>query len=146
MKTAERLYFATPDPADSDRMTYWRRDKNNRLAPWPARARYGPRLTHAEVPANLKGRERQDWIWAWSREHVTPWLVAVNEAVNADPDGAAGRFAALVTRCYCCGRELTDPASKTYGIGPECRTGMSTAVLAALTEAVGRAHAATEKP
>jgi hypothetical protein len=140
--TAE--YFAVPDPADPTRVTYWRRSADTRLHAWPAKARYGPRLLRSDVPDDLKGRERQDWIWAWSRGHITPWLLAVGDAINADPDGCAGRFAAL-TRCCCwCGRKLTDAASKTYGIGPECRAGLPDEALAALIEAVGRAHAESE--
>lgn len=141
--TATRAeYFAVTDPTDQRRMTYWRRGADDRLHTWPAKAKYGPRLMKAAVPGRLKGRDRQEWIWAWGRQHITPWLLAVGEAINADPEECAARFAALTTCCCWCGRKLWDPASKTYGIGPECRAGLPDDALAALAEAVSRAHAA----
>lgn len=41
-------------------------------------------------------------------------------AINADPMGAQMLFARELTRCYICGRMLTDEASRAAGIGPDC--------------------------
>lgn len=133
-------YFAVPDPSDPARMTYWRRS-NGRLQPWPAKARYGPALYRSDLPDGLDPQQRQQWIAAWAREHSLPWHAAVRAAIDADPDGCAARFAALTTRCCRCGKQLRDPASKAYGVGPDCRDGWPDTLLAAMAEAVGRAHA-----
>jgi hypothetical protein len=134
-------YFAVPDPTDPQRMTYWRQT-DQRFTAWPARARYGPRLLKSDVPAELTGRARQEWIWKWAADHLNPWFAAVRTAIADDPNGCAARFAALSTRCCWCGRVLKDAASKTYGVGPECRDGWPAEVLAAMVAAVGREHAA----
>lgn len=41
-------------------------------------------------------------------------------AIAADPKEAAVRWGQKTGRCSCCGRELTDPASISLGIGPIC--------------------------
>lgn len=133
-------YVAVPDPADPTRITYWRRT-GGKLTPWPAKARYGPVLYRTDLPAGLSPQQRQEWIAAWYRQHSYPWHDQVSAAVDADPDGCAARFAAFTTRCCQCGKVLRDPESKTYGVGPDCRQGWPDAVLAAMVEAVGRAHA-----
>ena len=46
--------------------------------------------------------------------------VAVLDAINADPATAQMRFAKELTRCFCCGRMLTDELSRARGIGPDC--------------------------
>lgn len=133
-------YFAVPDPADAGRMTYWR-SAGRGLRAWPPAARYGPRLLRREVPAGLTGKPLRAFVTAWYRQHVAPWHDAIKTAIAEDPQKCAARFAALTTRCCLCGRSLTDPASKTYGIGPDCRAGLPGILLAELTEAVGRADA-----
>lgn len=138
-------YFAVPDPADPHRITYWRQTAHT-LTAWPPAARYHPLLLKSDVPAGLTGQARREWLWAWAREHLHPWFDAVRFAIAADPHGCAARFAALHTRCCCCGRKLRDPASKTYGVGPECRDGWPAEVLSAMVEQVGRAHAAAVAP
>lgn len=143
-------YFAVVDPSDAGRMTYWRRTDRG-IAPWPVRARYGPRLTRTDLPADLRhtarhARRLQEYVRDWHRQHTVPWHQAVCDAIDADPQGCAARFAAFTIRCCYCGRKLTDPASKTYGIGPDCRDGELPEVLTAFTEAVGRAHAAAGAP
>ena len=45
---------------------------------------------------------------------------AVADAINADPLGAGMLFARELTRCYRCGRMLTDSASRHRGLGPDC--------------------------
>jgi len=137
---AEAEYFAVIDPDDPERMTYWRRGPRG-LKPWPQKATYGPVLRKSDVPAVLRGEARREWVRQWFGER-RPWSEAVHEAIDADPDGCRARFAAFTSRCCCCGRALTDPASKTYGIGPECRDGVSADVLARMVEQIGRLHAA----
>lgn len=46
--------------------------------------------------------------------------VAVLRKIEADPSEAAFTFAAETTRCFACGRRLTDPESIALGIGPDC--------------------------
>ena len=41
-------------------------------------------------------------------------------AINADPAAAQMRFAEELTRCYMCGRMLTDAASRARGLGLDC--------------------------
>lgn len=133
-------YFAVPDPSDPGRITYWRRT-NGRYKPWPAKARYGPTLYRTDVPAGLNPQQRQEWIAAWFREHAQPWHEQLQAAINNRPGECAARFAAFTTRCCQCGKRLHDPASKAYGVGPDCRDGWPDAGLAAMAESVGRAHA-----
>ncbi|QKW15457.1 DUF6011 domain-containing protein [Verrucosispora sp. NA02020] len=134
-------YFAVPDPTNPRQITYWRRT-SGRLKPWPAKARYGPVLYRTDLPEGLKGQAQQEWIIRWHRQHTFPWHEAIRAAVDSDPTGCAARFAAFTTRCCQCGKQLHDPTSKTYGVGPDCRDGWPDAVLALMVEAVGRAHAA----
>lgn len=138
----EVSYFAVPDPDDSERMTYWRMGARG-LASWPPAARYGPRLLKRDVPRELHGREKAEWVHAWYQGTRFAWQAKVFTSINADQHGAAARFAVLSTRCCCCGRALSDPASVTYAIGPECRSGLPSEILAHLTEQVGRLHAAS---
>ena len=46
---------------------------------------------------------------------------AVFAAILAEPEGARKRFAEELTRCWMCGRMLTDAESRRLGVGPECR-------------------------
>lgn len=133
-------YFAVPDPTNPAQMTYWRRTPTL-FKPWPAKARYAPELFPDDVPKNLYGSDRHEWIRVWHQQHRHPWFAAILAAIDTDPEGCAARFAAFTVRCIQCGRVLKDPTSKTYGIGPDCRDGMPADLLAALSEAVGRAHA-----
>ena len=45
---------------------------------------------------------------------------AVVALIAADPAAAQMRFARELTRCFMCGRMLTDEASRARGIGPDC--------------------------
>lgn len=132
-------YVAVHDPDDTGRMTYWRVD-DVVMTSWPPHARYGPVLLRSDIPKKLDPQERAEWIHAWFAERRTPWMERVRKAIDADRPAAAMRFAAFACRCCSCGRSLTDAASKTYGIGPECRRNLSTDYLAVLSEWAGRAH------
>jgi hypothetical protein len=141
-------YFAVADPDDPTRITYWRRADSGQLAPWPAKARYGPALYRKPgpghqhvIPAGLSGEERRQWLLAWIEDVSAPWHRRAHEAIKADPLAAAARFATLQCACVICGRSLSDVASRTYGVGPECRGSWPDARLADAAEAVGRAHA-----
>ncbi len=85
---------------------------------------YGDRLNFYRV-ADGKGR------WAGRRflnRYRSEYLAripgderaAVTREILADEGKAALRFAQELTRCYCCGRMLTDETSRLRGIGPEC--------------------------
>jgi len=45
----------------------------------------------------------------------------VRRLIAADPEAARMLFARELTRCYVCGRMLTDDESRELGIGPVCR-------------------------
>lgn len=132
-------YFAVPDPLDPDLITYWRRSAEGQLRPWPPKAKYRP-LYPRDVPAELSPVERRAFLDAY-REQLLKAYVEIRNTIEADPDTAAARFAAFHSRCCNCGKALTDDQSKVYGIGPDCRDGMSPEVLAPFVALIGRAHA-----
>lgn len=136
--TRDTEYYAVPDPHDPATMTFWRRDKRGRVGPWPANAAYGPRLARSNVPENLRGGDRAQWVQQWLRDVLAPWREQIDAVIEADPDGCRARFAWWCVRCGFCGRRLTDATSKTYGVGPECRRGLSVAELGAFAEHVTR--------
>lgn len=145
---SEPRYFAVADPDDPGRITYWRRSANGQLAQWPAKACYGPALYRKPgpghqhvIPAGLDGEDRRQWMLRWIEDVSAPWYRWVHGAIEADPVTAAARFATLKCACIICGRSLSDAASRAYGVGPECRGSWPDALLAAVSEAVGRAHA-----
>ncbi|MGI0134991.1 MAG: DUF6011 domain-containing protein [Candidatus Micrarchaeaceae archaeon] len=41
--------------------------------------------------------------------------------INLDPRDASRRYGVAIGKCGVCGRLLTDPESRSYGIGPVCR-------------------------
>ena len=136
-------YYAVPDPDDPHTMTYWRRASPRRrevFDPWPAGTKTGPVLYTRDVPTGLKGEARREWIRAWYAEVHKPYRDAVIAAIAADTDAAAQRFAQMTSRCCVCGRSLTDESSKVYGIGPECREGMSPEHLDRYVRQTGAAH------
>ncbi|MEO3976333.1 DUF6011 domain-containing protein [Streptomyces sp. CAU 1734] len=133
-------YFAILDPADPAVMTYWRVTAG-RVTPWPRKAWWGPaRPLKRDAPAGME--ERIAWMRSWQTAYRA-WAATVHQLLAADPGPARRRFAELTTRCCDCGRVLHDETSKTLGIGPDCRDGISPAALAALfAPAVSAAHAA----
>lgn len=133
-------YYAVHDPNNPRQMTYWRRDKTGRITPWPAEAKYGPALYKADVPKGL-GAGRRQWIRTWFHTHREPWQRAIDQAIAQNPEECQARFSVFTIRCCRCGRGLTDPTSKTCGIGPECRQGMGRPTLARFALLVGRIHA-----
>lgn len=137
--TIEDGYYAIPDPHDPSIVSYWRQGPRG-LKPWPTKARYGPVFYMRDRP---KDRTQLASYLADVRAVLARYPIAVREAIVADPEAARARFAELSSHCCICGRSLTDPASKTYGIGPECRQGVPDVVLARLAERMGRAHAAS---
>lgn len=117
-------YYAIPDPTDPDTMTFWRREGDS-IAPWPSKAKQGPVLYRHQVPAELRGRERSEWVYRWVREVRDPWWDAIRRAVADDTGDARALFARITTRCWCCGKKLTDPISQLAGLGPDCRRAYS---------------------
>lgn len=90
---------------------------------WPTGTRYGPfavRYARKDVPA---GKNARNAFWKSVAEQREKWLVQVVLAIAEDPELAHLRFAAMKAKCFCCGTPLTDPLSKTLGIGPVCREG-----------------------
>jgi hypothetical protein len=146
-KTTDATYYATPDPDQPAQMTFWRLTAAAEIVAHPSTSEAGPRLGYVPgpgvtvVPRLRTAMARREWISRWQREVRRDWETRVRAAIDADPDDAAARFGALTSRCCCCGRVLTDPTSRVYAIGPECRAGLPDAVLAAYARAVGRAHA-----
>lgn len=136
----EISYYAVPDP-DSGDMTYWRRDGHHRLIEWPNGVHYGPRLLKRDVPRELHGYARNEWVLRWYQDVRHPWVAKVHGLIEVGPNMAAARFAAFASTCCVCGRRLEDEASKVAGIGPVCGAGLSTSVIEDLARLVGRAHA-----
>lgn len=137
----ELRYHALPDPDDAGRMTYWRCDDSGRLREWPAKARYGPILTKAMVPASLDHEARRRWMLNWIETVSGPWHQQIRNTIDAEPQMTAARFADLKRCCAMCGRPLDEPTSRVYGVGPDCRDKLPPAMLPALLEAMRRAHA-----
>lgn len=133
-------YYAVTDPDNAATMTYWRA-KNGRLTAWPAKAWYGPpKLFKRDAPADRDAKRA--WYTAWA-DSWAAWATRVRTGLEAEPHAALRRFAQFAIRCCQCGRVLTDDTSKVYGIGPDCRRGVSTEFLAAvMTPQVAAIHAA----
>lgn len=132
-------YYAIEGPSELDGVTYWRK-KGQEFKPWPPKARYGPiaEIKRSDLPADRMEREE-----TLRKLHTDQVLYIAHAAgiIRSDVEVARARFARLCTRCWSCGKKLTDNASKVYGIGPDCRSGMSDEVLATSARAVGHAHA-----
>jgi len=148
------IYFALPDPGDPAKMLYFFRSPSGRykgkLRPWPPKvADYWP-LYSKDLPEQPLPGER------WTKElyerpanrvfseahwaRVRQYRAAVEATIAADPEGCAMRFAGFHSRCCCCSKALTEEHSKVYGIGPECRHGMSSVRLAQYLERMRAAH------
>lgn len=122
--------YAVLDPEKPDRMEYWCRKD--------VRTKRGPRPLFKAWPPGKFGPELRGGV-----RPVRGHLVQVIEAIASDPIAAQKRFAQFSLRCCFCGKPLTDPRSKTYGIGPECRKGIRAEILARyFTPEVSKAHAA----
>lgn len=117
------------------------RERRGRHAfdPWPDQAEYGPttRFHRRDIP---KHPEQRRVFWDAVRARSDDWHLRLVAVLVADPLSARARFAVFTTRCCHCGTELSDPYSKTVGIGPVCRDGMSDEFLAGLALRVGKAH------
>ncbi|MET1154515.1 DUF6011 domain-containing protein [Arthrobacter sp.] len=48
--------------------------------------------------------------------------VLILNAIEANPRGSAGMYGRVTGKCGLCNRRLSDPTSKSLGIGPECMT------------------------
>jgi hypothetical protein len=133
-------YYALLDPDNPATMTYWRA-QNGLTAMWPAKAWYGPaKLLKRDAPADRD--EYRAWARAWF-DRSQNWILRVRDALEADPHPALRRFAEFSIRCCQCARPLTDDTSKVLGIGPDCRRGISTELLAQITTPqVAAIHAA----
>lgn len=147
----EEGYYAVPDPRPNlEEMTYWRRSSTKRgaqkFSAWPQEARYGWVLYNKMVPKDLpKDMSRNTYVQAYYETLVRPYDRAIVEAIQEDPIAARQRFADLTVRCCNCGKTLTNDLSKTYGIGPECRKGLSSEVLANyFRPEVAKAHMRSE--
>lgn len=132
-------YYAVLDPDDEGTMTCWR-VKDGGLHPHPAKAWYGPaRPLRKDAP----GKPGTDEYIAWMRDYFdrwTSWALRVKEAIEADPLAAQRGFAETTAHCCVCGRALTDGASKTLGIGPDCRERVPHDLLMAYLAEVKRAQ------
>ena len=125
-------YYAVPDPYNEGEMSYWRRKdkgKNKRpsFEPWPLKAKaYGPRLLKSDPRLiGMSRDEMMEFARKWYETEKKSYMDAVIEIIAADPIEAGKQFADWQLRCCMCGKGLTTDDSKVYGIGPECRKGMS---------------------
>jgi len=145
--TIDEGYYTVPDPHPNvEQMTYWRRSSTKRgsqkFSAWPRKGRYGWVLLRGDIPKDLPEEiSQQTYVRAYYDTLHYPYQRAIVEAIREDPIVAGQRFADLNTRCLSCGKTLTNDLSKVYGIGPECRKGLSSEVLANyFRPAVGKAH------
>jgi hypothetical protein len=142
----EQRYFAVPDPLDATKVSFWylpkRGSKKDKLQPWPPRENKWGVLWHKDIPEEIRKDEpaRQAYALAYF-DTVKAARKTIEALICANPDRAAARFSRLAICCCCCGRTLREERSKTYGIGPECRHGASTELLAYLMEHVKVAYA-----
>lgn len=91
-----------------------------RLDPWP-RQSYRTSTQREAAEAAIYGRE-------------CACVDGLDCTLEHDYDSARARFSAFTTRCSSCRRLLTDPFSKTVGIGPDCRREMPALYLAHLAD------------
>ncbi|MFJ3094640.1 helix-turn-helix domain-containing protein [Streptomyces hydrogenans] len=85
--------YAVPDPDDPDVITLWR-STGTSLTPWPPGQRWAPYppRTSAAMPRPERVAARTRWY----ASRYWPWKRAVVNAILADPQRAARRFADLV--------------------------------------------------
>lgn len=130
-------HYAIRDPHEPERVTMWR-VKAGRLDAWPKEARNGPLLFRRDVPADPADAKRvRETYYAAIRSY---WA-AVENALAANPEEAAARYAASTFRCAICNRKLRVPESNGYGVGPECRSWMPPSLLAEYARRMSLARA-----
>lgn len=130
-------HYAIPDPHDPAVVSMWR-VRRARLTPWPKEARFGPVLYRRDLPGDrAQAQLVQDAHWAT----VRAYREQVAAILAAEPEQAAARYAAVTFRCASCNRPLKVPESNGYGVGPECRSWMPPALLAAYAAQVARLRA-----
>lgn len=134
-------YAAVGDPADSKRMTFWRRDHRGRLVPWPRNARYGPRLVLADLPTD--DQERREVVLSFVRSTITPYVRVIEESIAADPYLSAARFAFHVGQCAGCPRRVQSHPERASGLCVACQHRAPADLLSAMVDATSRLRAAT---
>lgn len=85
--------YGVPDPDDPAVITLWQVRKGN-MSAWPPGQRWAP--FPPTPPEGLHGSERAAWREYWYDAVYWPWKAAVVDAITADPDTAAARFAEQV--------------------------------------------------
>jgi hypothetical protein len=79
--------YCVPDPDDGSRATFWWVDAAGALHRWPPGTRWEP------DPPRFEGPDRVDQRDGWYEDVYWPWKRAVAEAIEANPESAAVRFA-----------------------------------------------------
>jgi hypothetical protein len=115
-------YYATPDPRDTDTMTFWEVQKG-RFYPHPAKAWYGP-VPGADVDPDEDDEFERRVQLGHSENRRMDWNRAVRDAVEAAPIAARLRFVEHSGRCTACGRPLKSGQSRLLGLGERCRERM----------------------
>lgn len=146
-------YFATPDPLDDSKISFWYepdrgRDKG-KIKPWPPQRNKWGKLTWKDVRAavgdNASTEKQREYVRQWFKNvRFEREVVAACLSEPEFAELAAARFSRYCIRCCNCGKALTEERSVTYGIGPECRHGASPGFLSALMERVKRVYAEAE--
>jgi hypothetical protein len=87
--TAPAGFYSVPDP-DTGWPTFWQRGADGRDRDYPGGERWRPL-----PPAcpDLAGEARRAWRAEWYATTYRRWVAAVAAAIDADPAGAAARFA-----------------------------------------------------
>jgi Family of unknown function (DUF6011) len=145
-KIPKPSYFATWEYSELTGnvvLAYWYRSPRGKdagkIKPWPPRRSSFFKLLHSDVP-RLPADERKAWVLRWFAErHEMEWSAILE--IEEDPERCSAQFASLQAFCCCCGKGLDDERSVAYGIGPECRSGLSADVITRIIEMVARCRA-----
>lgn len=98
-------------PGRHGQLVFFKWDHNSRSGIWELRSQHGEH---------------------WQQVAATDWMNYLDSIFTGTGELkariylASMKYATELGRCYCCGKELTDPLSRALGIGPDCRSrGMS---------------------
>jgi hypothetical protein len=132
-------YYATPDPADAETMTFWQIE-NGRFYPHTREAWYGP-VPGADVDPDEDDELERRMQLGYSENRRMDWNRAVRASVEDDPIAARRCFVENSGRCTACGRPLKSGRSRLLGLGGRCFDRMPHELRMAYLAEIRRAQA-----